>query len=140
MLKVMIRPDLPRFHSWRRGLSQVENRMQIPIEHLLPPRHRLIKQVHAMIRPGAVDQGVDLPPFLFDTGDQLLGCDRIRHVTAYGRCLAAPFDDGSGRVLGGCLTGPVAEGDLPVLCREIERNPTSDAFGPSGDQRDVRCS
>src|SRR4026209_1989188 len=128
----------PRFHSWRRGLSQIENRVQIPIEHLLPPRHRFVKQIHPMIRPGAVDQGVDLTPFLFDTANELLGCNRIRHVTAYGQCLAAPLDDGSGRGLGVGLTGSVAEGDLPVLRGQVERNSASDSFGPSGDQRDVR--
>ena len=47
--------------------------MEIAVEHLVPALDGFVEQVHTMVGAGAVDEGVDMSPLLFDLSHETLG-------------------------------------------------------------------
>src|SRR4030095_8338749 len=64
------------FHERKNRLGQVENRMQIVIEHRVPTLVGFLEQRDPMVRTGAVDQRVDPAPLAMDSLNQ--GSRRVR--------------------------------------------------------------
>ena len=74
MLKLMIRPDLRAFMPGAYGFGEIENGMEVAVEHLVPALDRFVEQVHTMVGAGAVDERVDTSPLLLDLGREATRC------------------------------------------------------------------
>src|SRR5215218_9156940 len=113
--------------------------MQIAVEHLMPALDRLLQERTSMIRPGSIDQHINLAPGGFHLVDQIGDGHGIGHIAADGQCLTAAFHNATGGVLCVSVTGPIADGDIPLRRRQVKRNSTTDAFRPASNQRYLAC-
>ena len=55
------------------ALREIENGMEIAVEHLVPALDRFVEQIHAMVGSCAVDQRIDPSPLLFHLGHETFG-------------------------------------------------------------------
>jgi hypothetical protein len=92
-----------------------------------------------MVGACAVDQDVDPSPLLLDLSDETFGGLWIRHVTANRECTPSTTGDRVGSGFRLYLACAIADGDRPLLRRQVERDPPSDAFNPACDERDSLC-
>src|SRR4029078_5110333 len=125
---------LTRFHAGCDGLRKIENWVEVTVEHLVPALDSFFEEIYSVVGAGSVNQHIDFAPGLFDLGHQALRRNRVGHIATNRQRLPASFSDGARCLLGLGFAGPVACGDFPLSCREVEGNPTPNSFGPARDQ------
>ena len=105
---------LTRFHAGRDGLREIENGVEVAVEHLVPAFDGFFEEIDPMVGAGSVNEHIDLAPGLFDLGYQALRRNRIGHIAANGQRLPATFRDGERSLLGLCFARAIADGDVPM--------------------------
>src|SRR5262249_4213194 len=124
-----------RDHAGRDRPGEVEERVEVVVDHLAPAGRRLLEQLDLVERPRAVDQRVDASPGRLHAADERLGDAAVPALRPPRERATTGRLEGLGRLRPRPLAGPVAEGDGPARPGQIQADPPADAPGPTGDQR-----
>jgi hypothetical protein len=124
-------------HARRDEPREIEHRVKVVVEHLLPAGDGFVQERDSAVWAGAVDEGVDAAELRGDSGDKLFAIARVRHV-GVDRQRGRAFSAHRSRCLSRSVAArPVTECDRPALSGELEPDAAPDAFGAASDQRDA---